>query len=96
MKDHKFVGKWISDAVLSQREPRNVFHRQLEKVDLPPDGEANSHILFRKRFAVEKSPESAKIFITADDCYKLYVNGVFVAQGPAPAYHNWCWLPALP
>ena len=27
------------------------------------------------------------IFITADDCYKLYINGSFVAQGPAPSYH---------
>lgn len=27
------------------------------------------------------------MYITADDYYKLYINGQFVAQGPAPCYH---------
>ena len=88
MKKHDFVGKWISDSAFAPREPRNVFHRQLEKVDLPLDSEANSHVLFRKKFNVEKEFGGARMFITADDYYKLYINGVFVAQGPAPAYHN--------
>ena len=88
MKDHSFVGKWISDGALASREPRNVFHRQLERIDLPADAEENSHVLFRKKFNAKKAVGDAKIFITADDYYKLYINGIFVAQGPAPAYHN--------
>lgn len=88
MKEHKFVGKWITDGDFAEREPRNVFHRQLHKIDLPPDELSNSHILFRKRFEVLKIGAVGKVFITADDYYKLYINGMFVAQGPAPAYHN--------
>lgn len=87
MEKHKFSGKWISDSILAQREPRNVFHRQLEKIDLPFDECGNAHILFRKRFNVVENFSNAKVFITADDCYKLYVNGSFVCMGPAPAYH---------
>ena len=87
MSEHIFTGKWISDSVLTQREPRNVFHRQLERIYLPADDEANAHVLFRKRFYSEKSG-NARVFITADDYYKLYINGRFVVQGPAPAYHN--------
>ena len=86
MKDHKFTGKWISDSVLAQREPRNVFHRQLENINLSRDEQENSHVLFRKKFIVNKFSE-AKAYITADDYYKLYINGRFVCQGPAPAYH---------
>ena len=87
MKEHIFKGKWISDGVFAPRQPREVFHRQLTNIDLPFDEHSNSHILFRKRFFVGKA-EVARIFITADDCYKLYINGRFVCQGPAPAYHN--------
>ena len=88
MKEHKFVGKWISDSVFAPREPRNVFHRQLQKISLPLDEHSDSHILFRKKFMLKKAPENAKVYITADDFYKLYINGKYIAQGPAPAYHN--------
>ena len=87
MNKHTFAGKWISDERLAKREPRNVFFRQLERQTLPRDEEENSHVLFRKKVTVGKVTD-AKIYITADDCYKLYINGNFVAQGPAPAYHN--------
>jgi hypothetical protein len=87
MNEHTFSGKWISDGVFAPREPRNVFHRQLEPISLPVDENSDSHILFRKRFSLGGF-ERSKVFITADDYYKLYINGEFVCQGPAPAYHN--------
>lgn len=37
----------------------------------------------RKKIWLENVPESAKLFITADSYYELYVNGVFVNRGPA-------------
>lgn len=83
-----FQGKWISNAQLFDREPRNVFHRQLDDVVLSEDEKKNKHILFRKKFHIEKSCPNAVMYITADDYYKLYINGIFVTQGPAPAYHN--------
>ena len=87
MTNHDFTGKWISDERLASRAPRNVFFRQLERETLPRDEEENSHVLFRKKVTLE-NVTVAKVYITADDCYKLYINGTFVAQGPAPAYHN--------
>lgn len=83
---HEFKGKWITDAEFAQLLPRNVFHRQLEPVDLPCDDHRDRHILFRRAFNLETAPVSAKLYVTADDYYKLWVNGVFVTQGPAPAY----------
>jgi len=44
------------------------------------------HTLFTKSFTVEKSIKSAKLFITGDDLYKLFVNGEFVGEGPAQSY----------
>lgn len=45
----------------------------------------NMHVIFEEQFELAKF-SSAKIKITADDYYKLYINGTFVGQGPAPAY----------
>jgi len=83
---HSFLGKWITTAELAAIPPRNIFHRQLEKVMLPDDGIRNRHVLFRRRFTLDGFAR-AILYISADDYYKLYINGAFVGQGPAPAYH---------
>lgn len=85
--EHIFTGKWITNAEFAELKPRNVFHRQLDKINLPCKEHRNCHILFRKKFYCNKLSENAKIYISADDYYKLYINGQFVAQGPSPSYH---------
>ena len=45
----------------------------------------NRHILFRRKFNLGKKGR-AILRITADDYYKLYINGSFITQGPAPSY----------
>ena len=35
---------------------------------------------------LEQIPDQAELFITADSRYKLWVNGQFVARGPARSY----------
>ena len=50
----------------------------------------NGYALFRKRFKLAKVPTKAPLFITADQSYRLYVNGRHVARGPARGYQeNW-------
>ena len=87
MENHIFLGEWIADETFYDVKPRMVFHRQLDPIDLGVDPYQNSHVLFRKTFCLQDFA-NAKIYITADDYYKLYINGEFVDQGPAPAYHN--------
>ncbi len=86
--EHIFQGKWITTAEFAALTPKNVFHRQLEAPAEPPDTEhLNRHVLYRKRFHLDQRPASARMFISADDHYKLWINGAFIAEGPAPAYH---------
>ena len=82
-----FKGSWITTAQFSDLVVQNVFHRQLDRSSLPEiDPELqNRHILFRRKFTLDRI-DSAEIRISADDYYKLYVNGAFVAQGPAAGY----------
>lgn len=85
---HTFKGKWITDSEFCKLASRNVFHRQTDPiVDLPCNEHRNRHILFRKKFVISNDISNAKIYISADDYYKLYINGRFVGQGPAPSYH---------
>ena len=82
----KFTAKWISNRDFYALTPINVFHKEMDvaKVEVDP-AYGNKHILFRKKVTV---PEffRAKLRISADDYYKLYINGEFVTQGPAPGY----------
>lgn len=85
--EHIFKGKWITDHEFKDIKPRNVFHRQLEKSDLTCTEHRNRHILFRKKFSCESLPQKTTLYISADDHYKLYINGKYIAEGPAPSYH---------
>lgn len=86
MKEHIFCGKWITDREFSDLLPRNVFHRQLDKVNIDCSEHRNRHILFRGEFVLNVLPEKAELYFTADDYAKVYINGEFVSQGPACAY----------
>ena len=81
--------KWITDEAFAELEPIDVFHRERARHDIKNDAERqNSHILFRRTFRLDEPPSSAEMTVTADDSYKLYINGVFVNEGPAPSYHD--------
>lgn len=48
----------------------------------------NSFAQFRKTFQLASVPKRAPLFITADQQYQLYINGRFVARGPARGFQS--------
>jgi alpha-L-rhamnosidase len=80
---------WICTKEFEQLEPINLFHKEMEPgaVYSHPNNLRNKHVLFRKRFTIQDKTEAYLLHITADDYYKLYINGIFIGQGPAPSYH---------
>lgn len=82
---YEFKGKWITSDEFCDLKSVNVFHRQLEKTNINSVAPQNSHILFRRTFHTQKRAQTY-IYISADDYYKLYINGRFVCQGPAAGY----------
>lgn len=50
--EHIFKGVFITNDEFYNLKPRNVFHRHLERVDLPCDEHRNRHVLFRKGFSL--------------------------------------------
>jgi Alpha-L-rhamnosidase N-terminal domain./Bacterial alpha-L-rhamnosidase. len=48
----------------------------------------NGYALFRRAFTLETGPVRAPLFITADQSYRLHVNGNFVGRGPARGYQS--------
>ena len=91
-----FSGKFITPAEFLYLRPINeIFHCESERPALPPhpDGLKNLHITFCGSFEIASLvPERVTARLTADDYYKLYINGEFVCQGPAQGYpqgYNW-------
>lgn len=79
--------EFITHKDFSDTAPINVFHKELDEsfVHDHPTELLNKHYLYRRKFNLENK-ENAVIRITADDYYKLYINGKFVTQGPATSY----------
>ena len=82
------MAEWITVRGFENLDHIDVFHRERQKTDIKNDVERqNSHILFRNRITIEELPKKAELKITADDKYRLYINGQLVTEGPASAYH---------
>ncbi len=81
-----FIGNWITTKDFISEKPVNVFHRELDSVEITNCGQKGYYALFRRKFMLD-STENTVIRISADDYYKLYINGSFVCQGPAQAYY---------
>ena len=83
------MAEWITVRGFENLDHVDVFHRERQKTGVTNDGERqNSHILFRNKITLDKLPQKAELKITADDKYRLYINGSFVTEGPASAYHH--------
>ena len=81
---YTFRGKWICPAKFAEIKPKNVFHRQLSPIEIKQELPENQHIFFKKKFFF--NGRTAKIMISADDYYKLYINGSFVTSGPCAGF----------
>ena len=77
--------KWISAKEFACLEPLNLFGKELGERNKPDRTLCNKHIWYKKEF--EYTGGKYTIDISADDYYKLYINGEFVGMGPSPAYY---------
>lgn len=91
-------GKFISHELFADLKPINVFHTEYPQVTVPNATEkyADKHVLFRKKFNAGGDLFKAVLKITADDYFKLYINGEFVTQGPPPSYPQAYYYMELP
>ena len=80
-------GKFICHKDFENLKPIDVFHKELSPNQTEKHAENlyNRHTLFRKKVVLEKASK-AILKITADDYFKLYINDVYVTQGPPPSY----------
>lgn len=80
--------KWLCADEFAGLNPVNVFHREGEPYEMDARNKTlgNFHMYARRVFRLGAKAERAEVLVTADDYYKLYINGEFVAQGPAPGY----------
>lgn len=83
----QFEGKWICREEFSSLSPINVFHREINpnKDYFHRDDLKNLHTLFKRSF-IFNGAERVIIRLTADDYFKLYINGKFIGQGPTAGY----------
>ena len=81
------TSKFISHPDFAGLKPFWVYHKQIDTKEFPhPQTLLNKHIIYRRKVALGNF-HKAVLKISADDYYKLYINGNYVTEGPAQAYH---------
>lgn len=83
----EFKSMWITTKDFGNLKPIDVFHKQFTYKEIEETRFKNYHAHFIREFFIDEIGDY-EISISADDYYKLYVNGRFVCQGPAPAYYD--------
>ena len=85
--------QWITTEKFLNAKPIDVFRKEQDldreqEIKAASNGIKNYHVLMRSECQINSMGEAKKAIlnISADDYYKLYINGEFVTQGPAPAY----------
>lgn len=90
-KEGNWKPVWYTIPAFTNLMPVNLFHREQDEAAEKAAKAAgllapkNLHVLARASFFA-KEGERIWLRISADDAYQLYLNGNYVAQGPAPAY----------
>lgn len=77
--------RWICAKEFAELKPINVYGKEFGPKEKPDRTMCNKHIWFKREF--EYTGGKYTIDISADDFYKLYINGQFVGMGPSPAYY---------
>ena len=89
MNEKKWKNRWICNPKYGVLQPLELLHKQLDETFTAPEHREdlkNNHTLFRKKIEIVKGTKEVILDISADDYYKLYINGCYVTQGPANSY----------
>ncbi len=80
-------GGWMTVPEWAGVRQVEVFRREQDDSPMPETGAPrNFHVLVRGQ--VELPPGDYTIRISADDYYHAWLDGAWLGQGPAPAYHD--------
>ena len=79
-----YRGEWVDSSLYERMWPARW-------IAYPGDGGSDYGVYhFRKTFQLERVPQSLVAHVSADNRYKLYVNGQLVSMGPARGdVYNW-------
>lgn len=87
--EYVWKNKWVCNPRFQGVQPLDLLHKQLDETFTMPEHREdlkNNHTLFRKKIQIDAGVKRAVFNISADDYYKLYINGNYVTQGPANSY----------
>lgn len=82
----EFIPVWYTIPSFENIVPENPCHKEQEKTKRREFPAENLHVLARADFCVLNHKTGYKLRISGDDYYKVYINGSFAGQGPAPSW----------